>query len=88
MGLRDRILRLLGGDEVVDPDAVIEAGLVELWESGLIIDALAREGIDATAIEDLSARYSLERVRAMARIMVKASEVRRAHDVIEQVQNH
>jgi hypothetical protein len=88
MGLRDRILRRLGGDEVVDPDAVIEAGLVELWESGLIIDALAREDIEATSIEDLSARYSLERVRAMARIMVKASDARRAQTIIEQVQNH
>lgn len=86
MGFRDRLFQWLGGDEILDPDAIVEAALVELWESGLVTTALEEAGIECSASEELSARYSLERVLPMARILVPAGRVREAQAVIASVQ--
>jgi hypothetical protein len=82
MTWRERLTELLGGDEIADPDEIVDVQHVELWQSALVIDALALANIDATALDHTSAQFTLATLRPMARIMVRAGDAREADAII------
>lgn len=86
VSFRDWLIRRLGGDALVgDPDGVVEAALVQLWESQLVVAALGDEGIRAQAIHDVTG-HATQHLRPMARVFVARRNLRRALDVIGKAQ--
>lgn len=87
MRLRTWLVRRLGGDEIVgDPDAIVEVGLVDLWQSELLRTALSGEGIASQAVHEASAQANPQYLRPMARLLVARRDYRRAFDVVARVQ--
>jgi hypothetical protein len=87
MAFRDWLIVKLGGDRPVgDPDAFVEAALVDLWQSELIRTALAEESIAAHLVAEASAQATREHLRPMARVMTARRDRLRALEVIVAVQ--
>jgi hypothetical protein len=86
MGLAQWFLSKLGDDEtrIGDPDQVVEAGLVALAVSQIVVMRLGEEGIDATAQEE---RHfgRMVRIKPMARILVRLGDLDRARPIIDEV---
>jgi hypothetical protein len=73
---------MLSGDEIADPDEIVEVQEVELWQSALVVDALGVANIDAAAVDDTSAQFTMESLRPKSRIMVRAGDARAAEEII------
>ena len=70
MAFRDWLVTKLGGtDPVGDPDEVVEAALVELWQSEMLRSVLATEGVDCHVLPEASGQATREHLRPMARLM-------------------
>ena len=86
MSLRDRLIRLLGGDApAVDPEQLVALVEVRHFEAPLVIEALRAEHIPATAVEEISARYTGERLFPYATIWVAAGRRQEALEIINGV---
>jgi len=81
VGLWRSFVRLLSRGEPpdLDPDELVEVGVVHLHEGPLLIAQLEGEGIEAVGIES----YDIAtRVRNRMRIMVRRRDVERASRVV------
>jgi len=85
MGIRQWFVRLLSRGEPpdLDPDELVEVGVVHIHEGPLLIAQLEAEGIEATGIESFDV---VTNVRNRMRIMVRRSDVERAWGVISEAQ--
>ncbi len=89
MGWRERLVELLGGDElVVDPATMIEAGVVELWEAEVVVQALLDAGVSSYSIEDRGGRFTGESLgaRPFSQIFVPAGRLREAQQILVEAQ--
>ena len=82
MGLGRRFLRLLGGSELVpvDPNALVDAGVVHLSEGPMLVAGLQDMGIAAVGVESFSV---VTDSRSLMRIMVRRSELAAATEALE-----
>jgi len=85
--LKDRLSRWLGGNELVgDADELVEAALVALMGSEIIVSKLDVADIPATAIQEHGAFYlPSDSMRPMARIFVRRGDLERAMPIINEV---
>ena len=86
MSFRERLLRLLGGDRpVVSPDTLVALVEVRHYQAPLVIEALRGAGIRASAIEEISSRYTGERLLPHSTIWVAAGQRAEALEIINDV---
>jgi hypothetical protein len=86
MSFRDRLIRILGGDEpAVDPEQLVALVEVRHFEAPLVIEALRAAEIPASAVEEISARYTGERLFPHATIWVAAGRRTQALEIINDV---
>lgn len=88
MGFRDWIVHRLGGNAPVgDPDALVEVGLVETWQSELVRKRLAEAGIPAQVIDESSAHGSGQHIRPMSKLIARRRHYPAALEVLTGVQH-
>jgi hypothetical protein len=82
MGARDRIVKLLGGDGVIDadPEAQVEATEVPISEGPLLVAALQADGIEASGIESFNI---VTESRNRMRIMVRRADLDAARQITD-----
>jgi hypothetical protein len=87
MGLRDRLLQRLSGSgsgsEPIRAGEVVEAAVVQLAQSELVVSGLATEGIPASAVEERVMDSRLG--HPMARILVRTEHLAAARQLIEEL---
>jgi hypothetical protein len=66
-----------------DPDRVVEAAWVPMWQSRMITDALIAEGIPAVVNEEFSVHLTMYSREPMARIFVTEDRKAEAESLIE-----
>ncbi len=87
MGVRESLRKWFGspGLSEADLDRIVEAGLVPLAASQLIVDRLdEEEGIPAVAHEDWIVGRT-PRARPTARIMVRLGDLDRARPIVDEL---
>ncbi len=86
MGIRQRLRAWFGTPELTeaDLDRVVEAGLVPLASSQIIVDRLEEEGIRSVAHEDWIVGRT-PRARPTARIMVRLGDLDRARPIVDEL---
>lgn len=83
MAFRDWLIEKLGGTEQVgDPDEIVEAALVELWQSEMLKSVLADAGIASQIMPEASGQATREHLRPMARVLTARRDQRAAHELI------
>ncbi len=87
MSVKSRLIRLLGGTEVVgDPDEFIEAGLVAFMVSEIVVAKLDDADIPAHAVPERSMGASgLAQRVPKARIFVRRRDINAAMPIINEV---
>jgi hypothetical protein len=85
MSLRDRLVRALGGDEPVPATGVVEAAVVELWQSELVATALRDGGVPCEVAPLSAPPGNSEHVRPMARIFVPGERLAEARHMIDEL---
>ena len=86
MSFRDRVIRLLGGDHpVISPDSLVAIVEIEVYEAPLVIDALRDAGIAASAVEEISARFTGERLLPRSTIWAPAGRRDEALAIVNEV---
>ena len=84
MGIRDRLMRALGGDEPLAKEGtVVEAASVDLWRSELIVIELKDHEIPARAVP--TSPYPALTIKPMARIMVRSEHLAEARRLIDAI---
>jgi hypothetical protein len=83
--LRDRIIRALGGDKPVPATGVVEAGVVELWQSELVATALRDAGVPCEVAPMSAPPGNAEHTRPMATIFVPGERLEAARQVIDEI---
>src|SRR5919106_2831889 len=83
MGIRQWFVDLLSRGQAPEPDpnAVVELETAPLSEAPIIIEALQREGIDASSVDAFDPVTAITR----ARLMVRRSDVPAALEVVERL---
>jgi len=83
VGIWQSFMRLLSRGEPpdLDPDELVDVGVVHLHEGPLLIAQLKGEGIEATGIESYDVATT---VRNRMRILVRRRDVERASSVINE----
>ena len=66
-----------------DPDRVVEAAWVPMWQSRMIVDELNAQGIPAVVNEEFSVHLTMYSRQPMARIFVTEDRKADAESVIE-----
>ncbi len=86
MGVRAWIREWFGSPDLTeaDLDRVVEAGLVPLAASQIIVDRLDEEGVRAVAHEDWIVGRT-PRARPTARIMVRLGDLDRARPIVDEL---
>ena len=85
MGIRQWFVNLFTGGEAAEPDpnALVELHEVAYAEAPIVVDALRRHGIDATAEDSFDAATALTR----ARIMVRRADVPAATRIVARLRS-
>lgn len=83
MGVRQWFVDLLSRGQAPEPDpnAVVELETAPLSQAPILIDALQRQGIDASSVEAFDPVTAITRVR----VMVRRSDVPAALEVAERL---
>ena len=68
-----------------DPDRVVEAAWVPMWQSQLLAEELKAAGIPAVVNEEFTVHLTMYTREPMARIFVTEDRLRDAESVIEEV---
>ncbi len=86
MSIRERILKMLGGDRLtVDPDTPVALIEVRDFIAPMVVDALRDAGIVASAVEERSALWTGERLQSRATIFVPAGRRAEALTIVNDV---
>ena len=86
MGVRGWIRQLGSDPSSVDPDELVEAGLVAFAVSEIVVSRLAEADIRSVALEQswYGSRFHVQ-TRPMARIMVRRADLPRARPIVDEV---
>jgi hypothetical protein len=84
VGLRERFLRALTGDDAAadDPDDFVELEVVPLYDGPLAVHALRSEGIEPVCTEQFSV---VTKTISQLRIMVPRKSVSRATEILHRL---
>jgi hypothetical protein len=85
VSLRDRIVRLLGGEAPVDHPDVVEVATIELWRSELVASALREAGVPCEVVPTGGPAGNSQYATPQARIMVAGDRAAEARRIVDEV---
>jgi len=68
-----------------DPERVVEAAWVPMWQSQMLTEELNAAGIPAVVNEEFTVHLTMYSRQPMARIFVTEDRLREAEDLIEEI---